>query len=128
MLTTPSGTPASARIAPTARAVSGVSDAGLRMTVQPAARAGPIFRVAMAAGKFHGVMSSATPIGWRITMIRFWPEGAVRTSPETRTASSEHHRRNSAAYRTSPRASGSALPFSRPMSSAISRSRSIMSS
>ena len=35
MLTTPSGTPASARIATIASAVSGVSDAGLRMTEHP---------------------------------------------------------------------------------------------
>ncbi len=62
-LTTPSGTPASARIAAMASAVSGVSDAGLRITVQPAASAGPILRVAIAAGKFHGVTSTETPIG-----------------------------------------------------------------
>jgi hypothetical protein len=55
-LTTPSGTPASDRISATASALSGVSFAGLRMTVQPAASAGPILRVAIAAGKFHGVM------------------------------------------------------------------------
>ena len=35
--------------------VSGVSDAGFSTTGQPAASAGPILRVAMAAGKFHGV-------------------------------------------------------------------------
>ena len=55
-LTTPSGTPASDRMAATASALSGVSLAGLSTTVQPAARAGPILRVAMAAGKFHGVI------------------------------------------------------------------------
>ena len=62
-LTTPAGTPASCRIGISARMVSGVSDAGFRMTVQPAASAGPILRVAMAAGKFHGVTSTATPAG-----------------------------------------------------------------
>ena len=62
-LTTPAGTPASARIAATASAVSGVSVAGFSTTVQPAASAGPILRVAIAAGKFHGVISNATPIG-----------------------------------------------------------------
>ena len=62
-LTTPSGTPARCRMSTTARAVSGVSVAGFKMVVQPAARAGPIFRVAIAAGKFHGVMRSETPIG-----------------------------------------------------------------
>ncbi len=57
-LTTPAGTPASARICAIASAVSGVSLAGLSTTVQPAASAGPILRVAIAAGKFHGVTST----------------------------------------------------------------------
>ena len=80
-----------------ASAVSGVSDAGLRITEQPAASAGPILRVAMAAGKFHGVTRTATPIGWRSTRIRFAPDGAVCTAPTARTASSENQRKNSAA-------------------------------
>ena len=33
------------------------------MVVQPAASAGAIFRVAIAAGKFHGVINSETPTG-----------------------------------------------------------------
>ena len=57
-LTTPSGTPASASSPAMASAVSGVSSAGLSTTVQPAASAGPILRVAIAAGKFHGVTST----------------------------------------------------------------------
>ncbi len=63
-LTTPAGTPACSMPPARARAVSGVSDAGLSTTGQPAASAGPILRVAIAAGKFHGVMSTETPIGW----------------------------------------------------------------
>ena len=43
--------------------VSGVSEAGLSTTGQPAASAGPILRVAIAAGKFHGVTSTAMPAG-----------------------------------------------------------------
>ena len=62
-LTTPAGTPASSRICAISRAVSGVSRAGLSTTVQPAASAGPILRVAIAAGKFHGVTSTQTPTG-----------------------------------------------------------------
>ena len=58
-----------------ASAVSGVSLAGLRITVQPAASAGPILRVAIAAGKFHGVTSTQTPTGWRITRMRLAPDG-----------------------------------------------------
>src|SRR5215813_531468 len=54
-LTTPAGTPASSRIGISASMVRGVSEAGLSTTVQPAASAGPILRVAIAAGKFLGV-------------------------------------------------------------------------
>ena len=75
--TTPSGTPASRRISATANADSGVSLAGFSTTVQPAASAGPILRVAIAAGKFHGVTSTLTPTGWCCTMIRLAPDGAV---------------------------------------------------
>jgi hypothetical protein len=95
--TTPAGTPASVRIAAIARAVSGVSLAGLSTTVHPAARAGPILRVAMAARKFQGVTSTQTPIGGRSVMIRLWPEGAVKVVPATLTASSAYQRKNSAA-------------------------------
>jgi hypothetical protein len=33
-------------------------------------------RVIIALGKFHGVIEAATPIGWRITVMRlsgWWP-------------------------------------------------------
>src|SRR5580658_3371628 len=79
MFTTPGGAPASVRISPIASAVSGVSSAGLQTTLQPAARAGPIFRVSIAAGKFHGVTSSETPMGWCMTRIRFLFVGAMAT-------------------------------------------------
>ncbi|BAS18499.1 hypothetical protein AHiyo8_pI68030 (plasmid) [Arthrobacter sp. Hiyo8] len=49
-LSTPSGNPASLRIAARAREVSGVSAAGLKTIVQPAAMAVPILRVPMARG------------------------------------------------------------------------------
>ena len=78
-------------------AVSGVSLAGLSTTVQPAARAGPILRVAMAAGKFHGVTRTLTPTGCRTTRMRLAPDGAVVTEPSMRTASSANQRKNSAA-------------------------------
>ncbi len=95
--TTPSGAPASARNFASNSAVSGVSDAGLSTTVQPAASAGPILRVAIAAGKFHGVNKRQTPTGLRNVRIRFAPDGAIRSSPPTRTASSANQRKNSAA-------------------------------
>src|SRR5690606_27625775 len=76
-LTAPSGAPARARIRATARAVNGVSEAGFNTTVQPAASAGAIFRVAIAAGKFHGVIMAATPTGRWVTMVRVPPAGAA---------------------------------------------------
>ena len=54
--TTPAGTPASASSDTKRFVVSGVSDAGFTTTVQPAASAGATLRVAMASGKFHGVI------------------------------------------------------------------------
>src|SRR4051812_46770234 len=96
-LITPAGVPARSKTSAIASAVSGVSVAGLMMTVQPAARAGPTLRVTIAAGKFQGVMSSDGPTGSFVTMIVLSPDGAVRNSPPTRTVSSENQRRNSAA-------------------------------
>ena len=52
-LTTPFGTPARWASSASARDVNGVSPGDLATTVQPAASAGAIFRVIIAAGKFH---------------------------------------------------------------------------
>ena len=81
----------------TARALSGVSAAGLRTVVQPAASAGPSLRVTIAAGKFHGVMSTAGPTGCLIASTSKVPFGAVAIRPSARTASSEYQSRKSAA-------------------------------
>ena len=51
-------------------AVSGVALAGFTMLVQPAASAGPSFRVIIAAGKFHGVIAAVTPTGCFSTRMR----------------------------------------------------------
>ncbi|MDT4879688.1 hypothetical protein FQZ97_1153880 [compost metagenome] len=75
-LTTPDGTPASSSSFATASAVSGVSLAGLTTMVQPAARAGAIFQVGIAIGKFHGVTSAATPTGACVTSVFAPPAGA----------------------------------------------------
>ena len=96
-LTTPRGTPARAMTSIMYAAVSGVSRAGLSTVVQPAASAGPILRVAIAAGKFHGVTRRQTPIGCRSTTMCLSPEGESRKSPGTRTASSANQRKNSLA-------------------------------
>ena len=70
ILNTPFGTPAFSASATSASAVSGVSLAGLRTTVQPAASAGETLRVIIEHGKFHGVMAPQTPIGCLIASSR----------------------------------------------------------
>src|SRR5690625_5523943 len=95
-LTTPRGRPASARIDIRARDVSGVFWAGLSTTVQPAASAGPILRVPIDSGKFHGVISSEGPTGRATVSTASSADGACRNRPGWRTASSANQRRNSA--------------------------------
>ena len=74
---TPFGIPTSSKTFTNSIDVSGVSAAGLRIMVQPAAMAGAIFLVAMASGKFQGVIKSDGPTGFFRTMMRFLPSGAV---------------------------------------------------
>ncbi len=93
----PGGSPASIRMSTRAREDSGVRFAGLNTMVQPAAMAGPILRVPMASGKFHGVTSTHGPTGCLDTMMRFLPSAVMVWSPPIRTASSENQRKNSAA-------------------------------
>ena len=69
-LSTPPGRPASSRIWASAYIDSGVCCAGLTTIVQPAATAGPIFRVPIAIGKFHGVIIRQGPIGCFIVQTR----------------------------------------------------------
>ena len=94
-LTTPAGTPASSSSWAKRRVVSGVSSAGFTTTVQPAASAGAILRVAIASGKFQGVMRKHGPTGCCDTIIRPVPSGLAPYRPVIRTASSENQRRNS---------------------------------
>ena len=76
-LRTPSGSPASWRTSASRSIVSGVSAAGLTTMVQPAATAGPILRVPIASGKFHGVIISVGPTGWAMVSRRVAPFGAT---------------------------------------------------
>ncbi len=94
-LTTPAGSPASASRRVKYRVVSGVSCEGLITTVHPTARAGPILRVAIAKGKFHGVTRNEGPTGRRETIIWPVPSGSNPYRPWMRTASSLNQRRNS---------------------------------
>src|ERR1700756_960492 len=57
-LKTPAGTPARSANTARANAEKGVAWAGLATNVQPAANAGPSFRVTMAAAKFQGVIAA----------------------------------------------------------------------
>jgi len=93
--TTPSGTPTSWRTLTNASEVSGVRSEGFRMAVHPAASAAATLRVAMARGKFHGVMRSAGPTGRFTVRIRRLPSGEGVYRPLMRTASSENQRTNS---------------------------------
>ena len=74
-LTTPAGTPTSTSSWANSSVVSGVLAAGLMITGQPAASAGAILRVAMASGKFQGVIRYAGPTGRWETIIRPVPSG-----------------------------------------------------
>ncbi len=69
-VSTPSGIPASIASSPIRSAVSGVSSAGLRTTVLPAASAGAKPQPAMGIGKFHGTITDTTPSGsWKVTSM-----------------------------------------------------------
>ena len=67
---TPPGSPASSRISASASIDSGVCFAGFTTIVQPAAMAGPILRVPIAIGKFHGVIIRHGPTGCCMTSTR----------------------------------------------------------
>ena len=66
-LSTPSGTPASAKMRATSSVASGVVAAGLATTVLPIARAGATFVPSSVSGKLYGVIATQTPIGRRTT-------------------------------------------------------------
>src|SRR3546814_19261605 len=66
----PGGAPGGSASRPIAIADSGFCVAGLGTTAHPAASAGPILRVIIALGKYHGVIAATTPTGWRSTNSR----------------------------------------------------------
>ena len=127
-LSTPAGSPASVSTWANRREVSGVRAAGFNTMVHPAAIAGAILRVAMASGKFHGVMNRLGPTGRFMTSKRVLPSGAIAKRPLMRAASSENQRRNSAPYATSPLDSARGLPISNVISSAKSSARAVTAS
>ena len=81
-MSTPSGIPASIASSPIRIAVSGVSSAGFRTTVLPAASAGAKPQPAMGIGKFHGTITDTTPSGsWKVTSR---PPGTGICRPKSR--------------------------------------------
>ena len=69
-LSTPGGSPASAKHSATWSPVRGASCASLRTTVFPWISAGASFHTGIAIGKFHGVINPTTPSGRRTVYRR----------------------------------------------------------
>ncbi len=90
-LSAPAGNPASSNSRARNSMVSGVFSAGFTMTAQPVAMAGAILRAPMARGKFHGVISSETPTGSRLSTIWPRPLGDCPCEPCTRRPSCAYH-------------------------------------
>ena len=80
MLNTPGGSPASEIRSPSSEHDRGDHSAGLRITVQPAARAGAVFQVESMNGAFHGVITAAGPAGMRCTRFQVPCERQSRSS------------------------------------------------
>ena len=59
----PSGIPLWTRISPSLSADKGVYSAGFKIAVQPVAKTGAIFKMAIRNGKFQGIINPQTPIG-----------------------------------------------------------------
>ena len=79
--------PASSASSASRIAVNGVSSAGLRTTVLPAARAGAKPHEAMGMGKFHGTIAPITPSGsWKVTLR---PSGTGICCPINRSGAPE---------------------------------------
>jgi hypothetical protein len=81
VLSTPAGRPASASTRASSRAMTGVSEAGLRTTLLPAISAGASLRAGVSNGSFHGVIARTTPSGsWIVqdSTSRFSCESTLR--------------------------------------------------
>ena len=79
-----------------------VVGAGLRMTALPLASAGPTYSTGMFIGKFHGVIATTTPRGWRNVITRLRGSSTGIVSPVSRRASAAASRKPLAAEPTSP--------------------------
>ncbi len=82
-LKTPGGKPASSTRSASSEHERGDHSAGLRITVDPAASAGAVFHVDSMNGAFHGVITTAGPLGIRMTRFRVPFESHTRSSYAT---------------------------------------------
>ena len=80
MLKTPGGSSASSTRSASSEHESGDHSAGLSTTVQPAASAGAVFQVESMNGAFHGVITTAGPLGMRSTRLRVPFDSHTRSS------------------------------------------------
>ena len=122
-LRTPSGSPDSSAMRSSSIALSGVSSAGLRTIVLPAASAGATFQEAITSGKFQGTISPTTPSGSRNVMSTPPATGIVcpATAPAPRRNSgstrrpcrSRRARRRRACRRCGPRGGSGPPPRAR---------------
>ena len=78
---TPFGSPASSKSFTKFTAESGVSEAGLKITVFPVTNAGAIFHDGIAIGKFHGVIAATIPTGIRTDMQNLFGSSEGVVSP-----------------------------------------------
>ena len=88
-LTTPAGMPAATTASMISRTESGVGEAGLITTVQPAIRAGASLATTRLIGKFQGAISAQTPIGSCRTTVSPDPSGNGRISGVSSSPASE---------------------------------------
>ena len=82
-LKTPGGKSASATRSQRSEHESGDHSAGFSTTVHPAASAGAVFQVESMNGAFHGVITTAGPLGIRTTRLRVPFDSHIRSSCAT---------------------------------------------
>ena len=82
-LKTPAGKSASATRSQRSEHESGDHSAGFSTTVHPAASAGAVFQVESMNGAFHGVITTAGPLGIRTTRLRVPFDSHIRSSCAT---------------------------------------------
>ena len=119
---TPGGRPASTKASARRAPINGVIGDGLNTTAFPAARAGPILRLARFSGKFHGVITATTPTG-SSTEYTSGVSSLGNVAPNRRYASPAYSSRFFGVRLASLRASASGLPSSATISAASSSAR-----